>query len=103
MQLPLDDEGARADNLAGSVLDDEHKVGAALALKEVVAFDKVGLGDVADRGQHAQAVEEARSIVGRAQGAHAVALGQDGRDLGANEVIAEEPVCGHCGGGGGSR
>ncbi len=90
-QLPLDHQRPGADDLAHRrVLNHEHVVRAVLARKEVVAVDKRLLADLAHGRQHAQAVEEARRVVGRAQGPQPVGRREGGGHLGADEVLAEE-------------
>lgn len=101
VQFPLGDQGARAHDAAGAVLDDQDVVAAVLAGEPGEALGKLGLADVADGREDAQAVEEAAVVVGRAQGADAVALGQGGGHGGADEVVAEQARavvarCGRC-------
>ena len=54
-QLALDYQGARSDDGAGIVLDDDDVVALLLDHALVLGL-KLVLGDVADRGQDAQAV-----------------------------------------------
>lgn len=90
VQFPLGDQGARAHDAAGAVLDDQDVVAAVLAGEPGEALGEPGLADVADGREDAQAVEEAAVVVGRAQGADAVAGGQGGGHGGADEVVAEQ-------------
>jgi len=102
-QLALDYQGARSDDGAGIVLDDDDVVALLLDHALVLGL-KLVLGDVADRGQDAQAVEETGIVVGAAQGPQLVTLGQRSRDVGGDEVRGEEAlVGGHGGKGRGAR
>jgi hypothetical protein len=91
-QLALRDESAGGDDgllCARRILNDNDVV-AARGAHGLKLLGELLLGELADRGQHTQAVEEAGVVVGRAQGAQAVALGQLGDDLWRHEVIGEE-------------
>jgi len=96
-QLALDYQGARSDDGAGIVLDDDDVVALLLDHALVLGL-KLVLGDVADRGQDAQAVEETGIVVGAAQGPQLVTLGQRSRDVGGDEVRGEEALVGGHGG-----
>ena len=93
-QFPLNEQIARAHNDGGPaapVLDHEDVVPAVL-LHPVVPLVEGLLGDLADRGQDPQALEEAGIEVGLPQGARRVALGQRRRDGWRDEVGREEPL-----------
>ena len=98
LQFPLRDQCAsRNDRVlrAGRVLNDNDVV-AALGEHSIVLLPKVGLGDLTDGGQHAQAVEEAAVEVAATQGAQLVALGEVGRDVRGDEVGGEKACVCHC-------
>lgn len=78
LQLVLDYQGAGGHDrvlLAAGVLDDNNVVILA-GHHVVVLLLEFLLADVADRGQHSEAIEEARVEVGAAKGSQLVALGQ---------------------------
>lgn len=89
LQLPLDDQCAGTDNPPG-VLNDNDEVVAVLPPDPLEALGELGLCEVADGGQDAQAVEEAVVIVGYAQGAEGVARGQGSGDVAGEQVGVEE-------------
>jgi hypothetical protein len=97
-QFALGQQGAGADDAGWrgvGVLDDNDKVGAVLLGHPVVALLPLVAGNVADGGQDAQAVEEARVVVGAPELAQLVAGGQLGLDLGGEVLGGEEFFVGH--------
>lgn len=99
LQFPLNDEGASPDNgalCASGVLNDDDVVTASSS-HLIILLLKVGLADLADSGQDAQAVKEATVKVGLSQGAQSVADGQSSLDLLGKEVGAEEAFLSHGG------
>lgn len=99
LQLALSDQSTSTDDrvfFARGVFNDDNVV-AASSGHVVVLLNEVGLGDIANRGQDAQAVEETVVEVGLAQSAQGVALRESGLDLGREEVGAEDTFLSHGG------
>lgn len=106
LQLALQQQRAGADDAGRprvGVLDDEYEVGAVLPRDPVEALFEFLLGNLPHRGQHPQAVEEARLIVGPLEGPEPVALGQCRLHLGGEVFVGEEAADCHCGGAGVGR
>lgn len=97
VQLSFCDQRAGADDAPG-VLYDQDVVAAVLLPDPLEALCELLGADVADGGEHAQAVEEAGLVVRLAQGADLVAGGQRGGDVGRDEVVAKEAGLLGCGG-----
>lgn len=94
LQFVLDYQGAGSHDrvlLSGSILDDDDVV-AVLSQHVIELLLELLLADVADRGQHAEAVEEARAVIGATKGSQFVALRQGGRDIFGDEVLGEEAL-----------
>lgn len=75
-EFVLDNQGAGSHDrvlLSGSVLN-ANDVVAVLGQHVVKLLLELLLADFADRGQHAEAVEEARAVVGATKGSQLVAL-----------------------------
>lgn len=94
LQFMLDNQRAGSHDrvlLSGSVLD-ANDVVAVLSQHVVKLLLELVLADITDRGQHAEAVEEARVVIGATQGSQLVALRQGRRDNLGDEVFGEEAI-----------
>lgn len=94
LQFVLDNQGAGSHNgvlLSRRVLDDDDVI--AVRRQHVIELLlELFLADFADRGQHAEAVEEARVVIGATKGSQLVALWQGGGDNLGDEVLGEETI-----------
>lgn len=89
-QFPLNNQRARAHDPIPVVNDNEVVAFSTLRVHPFVPLVPLLLCDVADRRQHAQAVEEASTVVVFLQRADGIAFGQGSDDGGRDESGREE-------------